>query len=155
MPNQRPASPADLPALWALRTRAVHASCAAHYPPDVIATWCMAGPPASMPVLVRLGGGVVAEDAGRAVGYAVLDAETGEVDALFVEPAWQGRGIAAGLMAAVDAMAREAGLERLYLSASLNAVSFYQRAGFRAVRDRMVAHRSGITIRAVVMEKRL
>lgn len=155
MPTHRPTTEADLPALWSLRTRAVRAGCASHYPPEVIATWCAAAPPASMPLLLRAGGGVVAQDDDRLLGYAVLDADTGEVDAVFVDPAMHGRGIGQALLEALEAMAREQGLDRLFLSASLNAVPFYERAGFTALRERMVAHRSGIAIRAVLMQKRL
>jgi putative acetyltransferase len=155
MPTQRPATEADLPTLWALRTRAVRSGCASHYPPAVIATWCAAPPPAGMPLLLRAGGGIVAEEGGQAVGYAVLDADTGEVDAVFVDPAQHGRGIGQALLLTLEALARERGLDLLFLSASLNAVPFYERAGFHALRERMVAHRSGIAIRSVLMEKRL
>lgn len=151
----RPATEADLPALWSLRTRAVRAGCASHYPPAVIATWSAAPPPASMPLLLRAGGGVVAQEGDRMLGYAVLDADTGEVDAVFVDPAMHGRGIGQALLGALEALAREQGLDLLFLSASLNAVPFYQRAGFRALRERMYPHWSGIAIRSVVMQKRL
>ena len=153
--TQRPANEADLPTLWTLRTHAVRLGCATHYPPDVIATWCAAPPPASMPLLVRAGGGIVMEEDGQAIGYAVLDLDTGEVDAVFVDPAQQGRGIGQALLQTLEALAHERGLDRLFLSASLNAVVFYERAGFRALREKMIRHRSGIMIRSVLMEKRL
>lgn len=152
---QRMTTEAELADLWSLRTRAVRIGCASHYPPEIIATWSAAPPPATLPLLVRGGGGIVAEEEGRALGYAVLDVDTGEVDAVFVDPAAHGRGVGRALLQSLEAMAREAGLDRLFLSASLNAVAFYERAGFRALRERMVPHRSGIAIRAVVMEKRL
>jgi len=155
MLTQRTATLADLPDLWSLRTRAVRTSCATHYPPDVIAIWSAADPSPSMPLLLRAGGGIVVEDAGVLAGYALLDADTGEVDAIFVEPARQGRGIGQALMQALEAMAREAGLDKLFLSASLNAVAFYERTGFRILRERMYPHRSGIAIRAMLMEKPL
>jgi len=155
MPSPRPATEADLAALWALRTRAVRGGCARHYPPEVIETWAAAPPPATMPLLLRAGGGIVMQAAGRLLGYAVMDAETGEVDAVFVDPAAHGQGVGRALLAALEAMARERDVEKLFLSASLNAVAFYERAGFRALRERLYPHRSGIMIRAVLMEKRL
>lgn len=108
-----------------------------------------------MPLLLRAGGGIVVEEGGVIVGYAILDTDSGEVDAVFVEPSRQGAGIGQALMAAVEAMAREAGLDRLFLSASLNAVAFYGRAGFRVLRERLYPHRSGILVRSMLMEKRL
>lgn len=155
MPVQRPATEADLAALWSLRTRAVRIGCAAHYPPEVIATWAAAPPPATLPLLVRAGGGIVAEEEGRLLGYAVLDADTGEIDAVFVDPVQHGRGIGQALLQSLETMAREQGLDVLFLSASLNAVPFYRQAGFRALRERLYPHRSGIAIRSMLMEKRL
>jgi len=155
MLTQRAATLEDLPALWALRTRAVLATCASHYPPETIAVWSAAEPPPTMPLLLRAGGGIVVEAGPVIAGYAILDADSGEIDAVFVEPSRQGAGIGQALMEAVEAMAREAGLDRVFLSASLNAVAFYERAGFRVLRERRYPHRSGIGIRSMLMEKRL
>ena len=149
----RPAIPTDLQHLWELRTRAVAHACAAHYSKEVMSAWLASSPPAPLPGLLARGGGLVAEDHGRALGYAVLDAAGGEVEAVFVEPAQQGRGIGALLLRALEDAARAAGCERLYLSASLNAVPFYARAGFVAVREELYPHRSGIGIPSVFMEK--
>ena len=151
----RAASPDDLPVFWELRTRAVAHGCAAHYPESVLATWLAAPAPESLPRLISAGGAVAALEAGRLLGYAVLDAASGEVDAVFVEPAEHGRGIGALLLASLEQMALAAGRERLFLSASLNAVPFYRRAGFQAVREELYPHRSGIAIASVYMEKQI
>ena len=155
MPNQRPATQADLAALWALRTRAVRVSCASHYPAEVIDTWCASPAPESLPGLVAAGGALVEEQDGCMLGYAILDLASGEVDAVFVDPGQQGRGIALRLLAALEAMAAARGLTRLFLSASLNAVPFYERAGFVSLREELYPHRSGIALRSVFMEKLL
>ena len=114
MLTQRVATLEDLAGLWALRTRAVRVSCASHYPPETIAIWSAAEPPATMPLLLRAGGGIVVEEGKDLVGYAILDTDTGEVDAVFVEPSRQGAGIGQALMRAIDSMAREAALDRLW-----------------------------------------
>ena len=151
----RAATGADISAMWELRTLAVRAGCAAHYPAAVIETWCASAPPASLPLLVELGSAMVAQEDGRVVGFAVLDRARGEVYAAFVDPAHQGRGIALDLLRRLEALAQAHRLERLFLSAALNAVGFYERAGFVRVRDEVVAHRSGIGIYSVFMEKML
>ena len=151
----RPAVGDDIEALWTLRTRAVAHACAGHYSEDVLAVWLASQVPDSMPGLFADGGGIVAIEDGRMLGYAVWNAASGEVDGLFVEPAQHGRGIGGMLMQAVEQAARSAGSERLLLSASLNAVPFYQRAGFVAVREEMYPHRSGIGMPSVYMEKLL
>lgn len=155
MPTQRSATLADMAAMWTVRTAAVRVTCASHYSPEVIDTLCAAAPPASMPELIRTGGTVVAEAQGRMLGYAALDIGKGEVDAVFVDPGQQGRGIARALLATLEAIAAQRGIGRLCLSSSLNAVPFYERAGFLAVRDEVYPHRSGIGIPSVFMEKQL
>ena len=155
MPKQRAATQADLADLWALRTRAVRTSCASHYPAEIIDTWCASPAPESLPRLVAAGGALVMEEAGRMLGYAILDMGSGEVDAVFVDPGQQGRGIASRLLAALETMAIERGLKRLFLSASLNAVPFYERAGFTSLREELYPHRSGVELRSVFMEKLL
>jgi len=153
MPLQRPATPGDLHALWDLRTRAIRATCAPHYPGDIIEAWCAAPPPAKLPPLLEAGGALVEEEDGQVLGYAILNLETGELDAAFVDPASQGRGIARRLLAALDVMAMAHGLRRLFLSSSLNAVPVYERAGYVAVRREIYPHRSGIQLESVYMEK--
>ena len=135
MLSRRPATAADLSTMWELRTRAVRASCATHYPAAVIDIWCACAAPTSLPLLVLAGGAIVAEEDGQLVGYAVINLESGEIDAAFVEPSHQGRGIALQLLQQLESLAHERRLARLFLSASLNAVPFYQRAGFILLRE--------------------
>ena len=151
----RPARGDEVPALWALRTRAVAHGCAGHYAQDVLDVWLASPAPDSLARLIAAGGTIVAEEAGRMLGYAAVDVVSGEVDAVFVEPDEHGRGIGAMLLAACEDMARALGCKRLYLSASLNAVPFYRRAGFTALREALYPHRSGIGIPSVYMEKRI
>lgn len=141
--------------MWALRTRAVRASCASHYAPEVINAWCAAPPPERMPALIEAGGALLEEEAGALAAYAILDGANGEVDALFVEPAFQGRGLGRKLMAALEAMATQRHIERLFLSASLNAVPFYRAAGFQVIREELYPHRSGLLLASRYMEKHL
>lgn len=149
----RAATLADIDAMWALRTRAIIHGCPGHYPAEVIAPWSAAPVPRSYPALVQSGGAVIAEEQGAMLGYAILDLATGEVDAVFVDPAAGGRGIGKTMLAALERMAIARGCTRLYLSASLNAVAFYRAAEFVALRNAVYAHSSGIALDCVEMEK--
>ncbi len=155
MMRLRPAREEEIAALWALRTRALAHACPGHYAQAVLDVWLPAPAPGSMSHLVAAGSALVAEDAGRVLGYAAVDLARGEVDALFVEPGEHGRGIGALLLTACEDLARAAGGTRLYLSASLNAVPFYRRAGFTSLGEELYAHHSGIGIPSVLMEKQL
>ncbi|MDM5175597.1 GNAT family N-acetyltransferase [Massilia sp. DJPM01] len=145
---------ADIDAMWALRTRAVRHGCAGHYPAEVLGPWSAAAVPRSYPGLVAGGGAVIAQAQGAMLGYAILDLASGEVDAVFVDPAAGGRGIGNTMLAALERMALERGRTRLYLSASLNAVAFYRAAGFVVLRAAVYAHPCGIALDCVEMEKR-
>lgn len=151
----RAAMLADIEAMWALRTRAVRHSCAAHYAPEVIGPWSAAPLPGSYPGLVDSGGAVIAQEQGAMLGYAIVDLPAGEVDAVFVDPAAGGRGTGKMLLAALERMAGEHGCTRLHLSASLNAVAFYRAAGFTVLGSAVYAHPSGVALDCVEMEKPL
>ncbi len=138
--------------LWVLRTRCVRELCSTAYPPEVIAPWSASPPPQHYRALLAAGGGVIAEDAeGALLGYGVIDLAGNEIDALFVDPDCGGRGIGLALMQAMEALADPA--RPLVLSASLNAVPFYQRCGFEALREESYPHPSGVALASVRMQR--
>jgi GNAT superfamily N-acetyltransferase len=151
----KPAAIGDIPRLWALRTRAVKLTCASHYSSEQIEIWAASSAPESYLRLVVTQGAVVAEDGGQLLGYGMIDRQTGEVIAVFVEPGQEGRGIGRRLMMGLEAIAAKERFTRLYLFSSLNAVDFYRATGFVAIRDEAYAHPSGIMLSSVYMEKTL
>lgn len=143
----------DVERLWAVRTRCVRERCSSHYPPEVIAPWAASPPPPQYARLLAQGGCVVAEEEGGAVlGFAVLDIESNEVDALFVDPARSGQGVGEALMQQVLALADPA--RDVMLSASLNAVAFYLRQGFIAEGEQAYPHPCGIALASMRMRRR-
>lgn len=165
------ATVADIPSMWTVRTRALRTQSAGHYAAEVLARWTSWPAPDSYPRLLSAGGGVLALDDGRIAGYAILDAgkacaaqpagNTGaganaglpasaEVDAIFVDPDYAGRGIGKQLLRALEIMLPGA---PLHLYASLNAVPFYQSAGFRPLERTQYEHPSGLQLDCVHMAK--
>lgn len=144
-----PATPADIPALWALRTRALQTQCAGHYDAATLATWAAAPAPAQYPVLLQQGGGIKALIHGALAGYAILDLAQHEVDAVFVDPQHGGQGVGTALLRALEHMATQP--EKLHLYASLNAVPFYRAAGYHAEQSMQYPHPSGILLDCVHM----
>lgn len=144
--------PEEADALWVLRTRCVRELCSAAYPPEVIAPWAASPPPSHYRDLIGQGGCIVAENAGgMLLGYGVIDQQGNEIDALFVDPDCGGRGIGSVLMRALQALADPT--RPLVLSASLNAVPFYQRAGFKPLRKETYPHPSGVALASVRMQR--
>ena len=72
------------------------------------------------------------EEAGRIVGFAAADTRDGSIWALFVDPAFEGRGIGRALLAKACEVLREAGFSRAVLGTGpgTRAERFYLRGGW-------------------------
>lgn len=152
LPRFRGGRADDAPALWALRTRCVRELCRSHYPDAVIARWSASPPPPRYPGLIAEGGCVVADDVqGRLLGYGILVLQDNEVDALFVAPEQAGKGLGQAVLQRLLALADPQ--RDVLLSASLNAVAFYRRAGFLDEGEQAYLHPSGITLEARRMRR--
>lgn len=81
----------------------------------------------------RTGKGWVVESEGRIVAFAVGNAQTGNIWALFVEPAHEGRGHGRRLHDAMIEWLGSRGLERLWLTTQpgTRAQRFYEAAGWQ------------------------
>jgi N-acetylglutamate synthase-like GNAT family acetyltransferase len=124
----RRARVADAPAIARVMRVAARGARGA-YPARTLAAW------GSLPALYHAwamtAGGetyLVAEQAGRALGYAGL--RGGEVTALFVRPSAARRGVASALLARIEALARRRGARRLVVDAARSGVAFYRARGF-------------------------
>jgi N-acetylglutamate synthase-like GNAT family acetyltransferase len=98
---------------------------------------------------------LVAEREGRLVGFGFLDPASARIEALFVDPVCQGRGIGKRLLDSLEMVARDSGAVALRLSSTLNAVEFYRTAGFRVVQEATYHHAGGLELACTHMEKRL
>lgn len=76
---------------------------------------------------------LVAEEAGEVVGFACGNHQTGLVWALFVDPAYEGRGLGRALLDSLEDRLREAGLVQAHLNTGANtrAERFYREHGWR------------------------
>ena len=79
------------------------------------------------------GRGWVAEEGGAVVAFAIGNARTGNIWALFVDPAYQGRGHGARLHHTMVEWLWSQGLDTLWLSTGTEtkARAFYERRGWR------------------------
>lgn len=84
--------------------------------------------------LERRGRGWVVEVEGEVVGFAIGDAQTGNIWALFVDPAHERHGHGRRLHDEMVAWLWSRGLKRLHLSTDpdTRARGFYERAGWRS-----------------------
>jgi len=79
--------------------------------------------------------GIVAEEAGTLIGYAIvkIEGDGAYLRDLFVEPDRFRQGIGAALFTEVVRFARERGATSLTLGGDPNAIGFYQRMGMRQI----------------------
>lgn len=145
--NIRPAARADAPRIHELHAASVRALCGAHYAPGVIEGWLRDRSAAGYHEAIDRGEVFVAEEDGALAGFG--EAVPGEIAAVFVDPARAGRGIGTALARHALRIAQSA--PPVVLEATLNAVPFYRRLGFREVREG-TARRARVSIPIVVME---
>jgi GNAT superfamily N-acetyltransferase len=92
---------------------------------------------------------------GEIVAIAQLDPAIGRLRALFVDDDRQQRGVGTELLADVEARALKRGCTSLHGAMSLNAVPFYQRAGFRPCAAPERLRTAGVFVPIVRMKKAL
>jgi len=98
---------------------------------------------------------VVAERDGEVAGFGRIRLDDGTVTAVYVHPDHARTGVGSALLADLESRADAAGQPTLTLRASLNAVPFYERAGYERRRVQTHATTGGVELDVVEMEKDL
>ncbi len=126
----------------------------AHYSEEQVAAWAPVVPEAGG-WHARMSGRLtfVAEREGEVVGFAELE-EDGHLDMLYVQKDAVGSGVGARLYEVVEGEALALGLRRLSTEASITARPFFERRGFRVVREQTVRRR-GVALTNFAMRKEL
>jgi len=138
--------------------RAIRGLAVDHYTPEAIEGWVVAITEDSLRDLmlnadheIRL----IAEMDGHPVGIGAVIVERSELRACYVSPEAARRGCGSAIVREIERLARDNGLARLELAASINAEPFYAAHGY-AVRERShVVLRNGHRMAAVWMAKNL
>lgn len=146
----------EVSAIWQIRTRAILKGCASHYPHCLLARWSGVEMPVHFSnVLLNNQAIVLVDDSDQLIGFGFIDRLSSSLEACFVDPCFAGQGYGKRLVRALEAQAIEVGLSTLSLSASLNAVGFYQQLGYEKGEMTPWKHPAGFTIDAYVMHKSL
>lgn len=136
--------PDDLDGLIAIFTRAVRETAIRDYSPEQLRAWAPDRPDRDAWAARRTSRPTfIAEAGGAAAGFTDLEPD-GHIDMMFVHPDHQGRGVAAALLAHVEAQARKAGLSRIFTEASLTARPFFARHGFIVISEQQVPVRGEV-----------
>lgn len=149
----RPATPEDAQVLPDLHSAAAEAFGPGHYTDEQVDHWAARGErtPEGYPVDDPDAHFTVCVRAGAVAGFGHLAVEEQEVHAVYVHPDHTRCGVGSALLAELEGFARASGVERLDLQSSLNAVGFYERAGY----DRLGERESPGGLPVVAMRKQL
>ena len=133
--------PDDAPALLTLYRDTIRRVNSRDYTPEQIRAWASddIDPQNSAD---RFAGRfvAVADEAGRAVGFADLES-SGHIDRVYVSADHQGRGVGRLLLSAVVAQAQRLGIARLFTEASITARPFFESQGFVVLTPQVVTLR--------------
>lgn len=135
----RRATIADAPAICRIHTGAIRQTCGQVYSPRAIETWVDMLRPEKYHEQISTMIFRVAEARGDVLGFALFFPRSGELNALYVAPEAQRRGIGTALLEDVHRLARSLGHPAVHLRATLNAESFYACHGY--VAERRTEHR--------------
>lgn len=149
----RAARVSDAGSMSRVHQSAVAAIPSGYYTAEELAAWSEPKSTENYERLIQSREFVVAEDDDVIVGFGVLDKQSGLIEAVFVSGEAGGRGIGLLLMERLERSARELGLRSLHLNASLNAVKFYERAGYNARERSRYRLQNGVEIDCVPMTK--
>ena len=127
----RKAKKEDCESIWHVHIRAIRNVCGSHYTREEIDSWTAVLKPIRYKNAIISGTLLVAVNGEAIVGFGNLNRDSGEVEAVYVDPEYVNLGIGIRLLRALERAAQEAGLTSLHLSSSLNAVPFYERAGYK------------------------
>ena len=147
----RPGRIADAPVLFAIHVDAVTTGCRTHYAPHQIRNWFAGRRPEEYGGHLRRGDIWVAEGGDRILGFT--ECRPGGIDRLFVRPDSGGRGVGGRLLGFAIAIASAHDTQPIRIEATLNARTFYERHGFRAIGNGWFRQPSGVVIGTVLMER--
>lgn len=140
----------DIEEIAALFYETVHSVNARDYAPEQLDAWAAGSiDTAQWDSELRSRHALVATEEGQVVGFGDMD-ENGHLDRLYVHKEFQGRGVATAICDRLESGTRA---ERITVHASITARPFFEKRGYRTVREQRVERR-GVFLTNYVMEKR-
>ena len=124
-----------------------------HYSDRQIDAWAHPRSLAELRAQLRARRFFIAETSVASAAYAQLDLENATLRSIYVRPEYRRRGLGRRLADTVLEAARAAGLQRLELDSSLNAVRFYEALGFARIGDVEHELRRGVAMPCVRMAR--
>ncbi|MGC6370761.1 GNAT family N-acetyltransferase [Pseudomonas sp. K2I15] len=150
----RRATLADAQTAFDIRLLAIRSRCIGAYTTEQMMLWTRGAAEDGYDALIDKHFYLGCVD-GEPVATGMLDLANNEIGALFVLPGFTGRGIGKQVLAYLEALARELGIEDVILDATLNAADFYRRCGYVGSEQAIYHSPSGLQLACIPMRKHL
>jgi N-acetylglutamate synthase-like GNAT family acetyltransferase len=154
VPEPRQAKQSDAAAIWELRNTAISSQCAGYYDQDILSRWTSGSMPENFEAIVAEHFHVIRID-GHLAATGAINLDSGKIDAVFVSPSHFRQGLGRKMLAHLEHLARQSGVQQIFLEATLNAADFYRSCGFEGKDVAVYRSRRGIELACVPMSKRL
>ena len=151
----REATSGDASAVLALHREAILARGPGAYDGDQVAAWAERDDPSRYPIGDPNHEFVVCEVDDEVIAFGDLDAESGEIVGVYVHPEYDRRGVGTAVLERLETAAADRGHGRVELTASKNAVGFYERRGYERLEEVRHTTTDGVELDCVRMGKRL
>jgi putative acetyltransferase len=145
----------DREAVLKVHDSSIRGICKSHYSEHEIKVWLEVARRKSAEPVPDSYIVLVAEKGHEVVGFAMLDLDKKEVMSLYVHAEHGGQGIGSGLLHKLEDAAIEKGIDSLHLRSTLNAVSFYEKAGYEVKETTKFPLTAEVQLDCVYMEKEL
>jgi putative acetyltransferase len=132
----RRAKQVDKGAIWQVHIRSIREVCRTHYSERELQMWTEVLKPDRYEEQISKGPFYVAVEDETIIAFGNLNKKSGEIEALYVDPEHLRQGVGIKILLALENEALDSGLKRLSLTSSLNAVGFYEMAGYRQQRQK-------------------
>jgi putative acetyltransferase len=149
----RPYRPSDKRQLQQLFFDTVHTVNAHDYTPEQLMIWAPTDPDREIWARLDTQHCFIVEYQKIIVGFTSLTQE-GWVDLLYVHKDFQGRGIASNLLKQLERLAKKKGFECLTAEASITALGFFEKAGFKLLHENKKL-KNGLEFRNFILQKSL
>lgn len=150
----RPFTAKDTALVYQLFYDTVHSVNLQHYTPAEVEAWVPSHTPDLQHWQERFLSQhtLLAEIDGHLAGFANLEPDGRNIDMVYTHKEFQGRGVATALVDQLEQEVRKNGGNTVELAASITARPFFEKRGYRLVRENEVL-RFGVVLRNFIMRK--
>ena len=132
----RRAKQEDKKSMWNVQVNSIKEICKSHYTQNELQAWLGLLKPERYKETIESKAVFVAIDGDDVVGFGQLDQENGHIEDLYVRPDHAKRGVGMKILLTLEDVAQKSGSLLLHGNSTLNAIRFYEKAGYRVTRQK-------------------